>query len=41
VSKNGGKTWKKISNENALSMTFAGEHIVVSLANGSWLLLQP
>jgi hypothetical protein len=41
VSKNGGKTWKKISNENALSMTFAGEHIVVSLANGSWLVLQP
>jgi hypothetical protein len=41
ISKNGGKTWKKISNENALSMTFVGEHIVVSLANGSWLLLQP
>ncbi len=40
ISKNGGKTWKKISNENALSMTFAGEQIVVSLANGSWLLLQ-
>ena len=40
VSKNGGKTWKKISNENALSMTFSnGQLLYVSLANGGWLVI--
>ena len=39
VSKNGGKTWKKISNVNALSMTFSNEQLYVTLAVGSWLIL--
>ena len=39
VSKNGGKTWKKISNVNALSMTYTNELLIVSLANGSWLVM--
>ena len=39
ISKNGGKTWKKISNVNALSMTYTNELLIVSLANGSWLVM--
>lgn len=39
VSKNGGKTWKKISNENALSMTYTDQLLYVSLANGGWLIM--
>ncbi|MEN9700345.1 MAG: hypothetical protein RLZZ301_1543 [Bacteroidota bacterium] len=41
VSKNGGKTWKKISTVNALSMAYNGRSILVSLANGSYLFLHP
>lgn len=41
VSKNGGKTWKKIYSANALSMAQVGTKIVVSLANGSFLLIHP
>lgn len=40
VSKNAGKTWKKISNVNALSMTHSnGQLLYVSLANGGWLVI--
>jgi photosystem II stability/assembly factor-like uncharacterized protein len=39
VSKNGGKTWKKISNVNALSMTFSNGQLYVTLADGSWLIM--
>jgi hypothetical protein len=39
VSKNGGKTWKKISNVNALSMTFTNGKLYVTLADGSWLIM--
>ncbi|MFM7007655.1 MAG: WD40/YVTN/BNR-like repeat-containing protein [Flavobacteriales bacterium] len=39
VSKNGGKTWKQISNVNALSMTFSNGKLYVTLMDGSWLLL--
>jgi hypothetical protein len=39
VSKNGGKTWKKISNVNALSMTHSNGQLYVSLADGSWLIM--
>lgn len=39
VSKNGGKTWKKISNVNALSMTFSNGQLYVTLADGSWLMM--
>lgn len=39
VSKNGGKTWKKISNVNALSMTFSNGKLYVTLADGSWLII--
>jgi photosystem II stability/assembly factor-like uncharacterized protein len=41
VSKNGGKTWKKIYSANALSMAQVGTNIVVSLTNGSFLLIHP
>lgn len=41
VSKNGGKTWKQISKVNALSMAFSNGQLYVTLADGSWLLLQP
>lgn len=39
VSKNGGKTWKQISNENALSMTYTDKLLYVSLANGGWMIM--
>ncbi len=39
ISKNGGKTWKQISKANALSMTYANGKVVVTLANGRWLVL--
>ena len=39
VSKNDGKTWKKISNVNALSMTFSNGQLYVTLADGSWLIM--
>jgi hypothetical protein len=41
VSKNGGKTWKQISKVNALSMAFSNGQLYVTLADGSWLVLQP
>lgn len=40
VSKNGGKTWKQISKVNALSMAFSNGQLYVTLADGSWLVLQ-
>lgn len=39
VSKNGGKTWKKISDLNCLSMIMLNQQLIVSLANGGWLLI--
>jgi hypothetical protein len=41
ISKNGGKTWKQISKVNALSMAFSNGQLYVTLADGSWLVLQP
>jgi hypothetical protein len=41
VSKNGGKTWKQISKVNALSMAFSNGQLFVTIADGSWLVLQP
>lgn len=38
ISKNGGKTWKKISDQNCLSMTYTNGLIYVSLADGGLLL---
>jgi len=40
VSKNGGKTWKKISDQNSLSMVMVDQQLIVSLANGGWLLIK-
>ena len=39
ISKNDGKTWKKISNVNALSMTHSNGQLYVTLADGSWLIM--
>lgn len=41
VSKDGGKTWKSISKENALSMAYNQRYIYVTLADGSLLILKP
>jgi photosystem II stability/assembly factor-like uncharacterized protein len=41
VSKNGGKTWKKLNSVNALSLTFNGIYIYASLADGSLLRFKP
>ena len=40
VSKNGGKTWKKIADQNSLSMVMLDQQLIVSLANGGWLLIK-
>ncbi len=40
VSKNGGITWKKISEQNCLSMIVINKQLIVSLANGGWLLIE-
>lgn len=41
VSKDGGKTWKSISKENALSMAYNQRYLYVTLADGSLLMLKP
>lgn len=40
ISKNGGKTWKKISDQNCLSMIIINNQLIVSLANGGYLMME-
>lgn len=40
VSRDGGKTWQQISKENALSMAYLNDHLHVTLADGSFLIIK-
>jgi len=40
VSRDGGKTWQQISKENALSMAYLNDHLYVTLADGSYVIIK-